>query len=193
MSDETLEDEDLPESHGWFLKAAAIVIVVSLLGYFGLRPARNASDEEPRALPAFELPLLMGGGTLSSDDLKGSVVVLNFWASWCGPCREEMPAFERIHRRYEGRGVIVVGVDVQDAPESARLFVKEVGVTYPIVQDLDQTLLRAIGDPVGLPQTYFVRADGTVEPADAGGGKRLGAISEEDLDAAIQRLLGTAV
>jgi len=190
MSDDLREDDDLPEPRGWFLKVAAIVLVVSLLGYFGLRPARNAA-EETRSLPAFELPLLMGGGTLSSDDLEGSVVVLNFWASWCGPCREEMPAFERIHRRYEDRGLIVVGVDVQDVPQSAREFVREVGVTYPIVQDLDQTLLRAIGDPVGLPQTYFVRADGTLEAAEADG-KRLGAISEEELEAAVQRLLGTA-
>jgi cytochrome c biogenesis protein CcmG, thiol:disulfide interchange protein DsbE len=99
------------------------------------------------------------------DGLRGRVVVVNFWASWCGPCREEMPALEEVSRAYAeaGKPVTVIGVDASDVRPEAAKFLEEVGVTYPTVYD--QAGLRggvaASWTVTALPQTWFVARDGS--------------------------------
>ena len=176
----------------WRGRAAFVVpglVLVGLLVWGFLAPGQP--DREPA--PEFELELL-GGGTVSSEDLAGRPVVLNFWASWCIPCREEMPAFERMWKRYEGEGLTIIGVNVQDSVEGAREFVNEVGVTYPIALRGD-ALGRDLGVR-GLPQTFFIGKDFRFEKVSAGeaiegAGDRVvfGAIDEETLEAKIQELL----
>lgn len=95
--------------------------------------------------------------------LKGRVVVVNFWASWCGPCRAEMPALQQVSRAYAGKPVTVVGVDASDVRAAANEFLTKVGVTYPTVYD-QAGLTGGVASSwsvTALPQTWFVAPDGS--------------------------------
>ena len=111
----------------------------------------------------FELTLF-DGRRLRLSDLEGKVVVLNFWASWCGPCREEMPAFELTWQEYSDRGVVFLGVAVADFEEDARAFADFVGVTYPVGFDsAGEIALDYFPERVILPTTYFVDPEGKLQ------------------------------
>ncbi|MGH2755581.1 MAG: TlpA family protein disulfide reductase [Actinomycetota bacterium] len=177
----------------WILRAAIGLVAVAVGAFLLLQPAADEEGDRPRSLPDFELPLLGGSGTLSSADLSGEPIVINFWASWCGPCREETPLLQDMWERYESEGIVILGVDVKDAPASAEDFVEEFGVTYPVVVDEDQRLFKAIAPVDGLPQTFFVDAEGNfLAPAEGAeeGALVLGAIDEDELEAKIRQLLG---
>jgi cytochrome c biogenesis protein CcmG/thiol:disulfide interchange protein DsbE len=176
------------------LKAAVVIAVIAVVAvglWLGLRPV---ADDEPNndaagrvssgPAPAFKLPRLTGGGQLSSDDLDGSPYVLNFWATWCDPCRAEMPAFEKVWQKYGPRDVVVVGVNINDDLAEAREFARRRGVTYPLVVDENDELAAALGVK-GLPQTFFVDAAGDI----VGSGARLGGLTEEELSTSIEGIL----
>jgi cytochrome c biogenesis protein CcmG/thiol:disulfide interchange protein DsbE len=127
-----------------------VLVITALVAAFLL--FRSAPE---KTLPNFELKSLSGSGTLTNAELKGSPVVLNFFASWCAPCRDEGPLLERAWRDYRDRGVRFVGVNYQDTPSRARHFVEEFGITFPIVVDDEGELARAL-DVYGLPQTFFL-------------------------------------
>lgn len=193
--DELQEYSRGPRRRRLILGIVGVIAAVALL-LFLLRPAEQA--EQPKRLTSFELPLL-GGGTLSDDDLRGRPVVLNFFASWCVPCREEAPLLQKTYEEYEDRGIQFVGVDVMDTKEDARRFVKEFGITYPVVTDYDLELSQQLRTGIAWPQTYFLDEDLVVaataagEEVDAGGAaSTLGAISEADLRAGIEALLAPA-
>jgi len=121
------------------------------------------------------------------EGLRGRVVVVNFWASWCVPCREEMPALEEVSRGYAeaGKPVTVIGVDASDVRSEAAKFITEVGVTYPTVYD--QQGLRggvaASWSVTGLPQTWFVARDGSRA------GRIAGRLQVDDLRSRVDELL----
>lgn len=197
MTDEIEPEDTGARSHErgnrWRGRAAYVVPALVLAGLLAWGFATPGDPIRERA-PTFELGLL-GGGTVTSDDLAGDPVVLNFWASWCIPCREEMPAFERMWKRYEAEGLKVIGVNLQDSAEGAREFVNQVGVTYPIALDTDGSLARKLGVR-GLPQTFFIGEDFRFEKVSAGeavegAGERVvfGAIDEETLETRILELL----
>ena len=171
-------------------------MAVAALSTLLFRPAPREPEGSNR-LPVFSLALLEGNGSVTSSDLAGSPVVLNFWASWCGPCRDEAPTFEAAWQRYKDRGVKFVGVNVCDLEPEAEDFVDEFGITYPIVRDPDQELADALGIECALPQTFFVDETGAFLATSArgdevpGGGGRvvLGDIEPEDLQARIDELL----
>lgn len=168
--------------HQWWLRVIAALAIIGLFSYFVLRPA-----PEPTAkLPDFELELLSGEGTLSSEDLAGRPAVINFWASWCGPCVDEMPLFEATWQKYQDQGVVFLGVDVQDIPERARRFADRLGITYPLIVDLDQELFEELAGGVGLPQTVFVRPDGTILDGPSGGA--IGVLDAAKLEAGIREI-----
>ena len=135
----------------------AVIATLSLaaLAYGLLSPARDTSADEA---PEFELELLNQPGTLSSDELKGSPVVINFFASWCVPCRDEAPLLQRQWEEHRAEGVRFVGVSIRDAAVDARAFAEEYGITYPIVHDPQEVLAGPIG-VLGLPETYFITSD----------------------------------
>jgi thiol-disulfide isomerase/thioredoxin len=192
------DTEQQPRNRRSWLRRRGVTVIpalvlVGLLAYGFLAPARD--DEDPGSAPSFEEPLLTGGGTLSDEDLRGRPIVLNFWASWCEPCKKEMPALDRMAQKYADEGVQVIGVLVRDSTEGGRAFLDEIGVDYPMIYDQDQSLAQAL-DLAVLPQTYFIDADyrlttGNSAGAVPGAGKSgfLGEISEEQLEAAIRALL----
>ena len=152
------------------LNVGIVCLVGALAGLLAWRLAANeeakgvaaaaAADERPQA-PDFELPRLDGGGPLSLSSLRGQVVVLNFWASWCAPCREEAPVLEEAWRRHRDRGVVFVGVDSRDLSSDGREFVAEYGITYPNVHDGEGSTAGRFGVPA-LPETMFVARDGRI-------------------------------
>jgi peroxiredoxin len=158
-------------------------MVAAAISSLLLRPAPRDEVADDR-LPDFTLARLTGSGSLSASDLEGSPVVLNFWASWCEPCRREMPAFQAAWEEHRRDGVEFVGVNVCDLEPEAKDFVREVGVTYEIVRDPDQELADALGIDCGLPQTFFVRPDGSF-----GAGPAIGEIEAGELEARIEELL----
>jgi cytochrome c biogenesis protein CcmG/thiol:disulfide interchange protein DsbE len=176
--------------------AAAVVALLAVV-YGVVRP----SDEPTKvgtAAPEFTLDRLEGEGTISSADMKGRPVIINFWASWCDPCRREAPLLEAVWKEHRDAGLIVLGVDLRDAPENALEFLEEHDLTYPTVTDPDMVLAKAmgIGRTDGLPQTFFVDSawrlqgiDGGDETRTEGGVVILGEMSAELLDRQIDRLL----
>jgi len=192
--------EDGPEAEGpyrrrsaWLFRVVALVLALSVLALYALRPAPEDGGIE--RLPDFELERLgADGGTFGSADLEGAPVVINFWASWCIPCREEMPLFEETWKRYRGQGIQFVGVAVQDSPQKAEAFADKLGITYPIVFDPDLDLIEDVTDLdglPGLPLTFFVKADGTFLELEGRDSSQIGAVSEEALIDAIEQLLDT--
>ena len=110
------------------------------------------------AVPEVELALL-DGGIFRLSDQRGKVVVLNFWASWCPPCRKEMPAFEKVWREFKEQGVVFVGVAVSDTEEDARDFADKIGITYPLGLDTTGGMSRAYR-VLALPTTVFIDSQG---------------------------------
>jgi cytochrome c biogenesis protein CcmG, thiol:disulfide interchange protein DsbE len=171
--------------------ALPAAIIIGLIAYGLARPAPN---EAMGSLPDFDLPLVKGGGTFTSEQLNGRPAVVNFWASWCLPCREEAPLLEAAWNRYRDQGIQFVGVAVQDSQEGATEFIEERGVTYPNVLDLEQDLAAEL-DVYGLPQTFFVDSEGDLaREAGPAIGERgeltyLGPITERELTEHIERLL----
>jgi cytochrome c biogenesis protein CcmG/thiol:disulfide interchange protein DsbE len=145
----------------------SLAAVLGLLAFVTVRSNQPASisvtlarGQTPEA-PSFVLPRLDADGTLDLASLRGKVVVINFWASWCVPCREEARALEATWQRYRDRGVLVRGVNVQDLTPEALRFLRETKTTYPAVRDKDNTVYRAYG-LTGVPETFFVDRTGRI-------------------------------
>jgi cytochrome c biogenesis protein CcmG, thiol:disulfide interchange protein DsbE len=144
-----------------------LVALIALLAY-GLsesEPDRGLAESlgagERDSAPALELPRLSGAGVETLEDYRGKVVVLNFWASWCEPCRKESPLLERWHQRMEDRDGTVLGVDVQDVTDDARKFISEYGLTYPMLRD-GEGITREIFAIVGFPETFVLDRRGRI-------------------------------
>jgi peroxiredoxin len=125
---------------------------------------KSPSTEIGRAAPDFLLPM-PGGGELRLSDLRGSPVLVNFWASWCTPCRKEMPEIVRVHDARAAEGLVVVAINLQENDEDVSRFAAEYGMDFPVVIDRRGQVAEAwrIGGPVeGIPSSYFIDADGIV-------------------------------
>jgi peroxiredoxin len=117
------------------------------------------SPEARTPAPDFTLPTL-DGGRLRLADLRGKVVLLNFWATWCPPCRAEMPAMERIYRELAPRGFTIVAVNYQEKAEVVRPFVEELNLTFPIVLDESGEVTDRHYPLIGLPTTFVLDREG---------------------------------
>jgi peroxiredoxin len=138
--------------------------------------------------PAFSLPRLDGSGDLSLASYRGKTVVLNFFASWCRPCKREAPDLESLWRRYRSEGVVVLGVDSGDAKGDARRFLSAHGVTYPVVFDPGEKLAQGPYALPGLPVTYVIDPAGRIV-----GDRVLGAVTDEGYAAMFHRNLQAAL
>jgi thiol-disulfide isomerase/thioredoxin len=138
-----------------------------------------------QALPAIELPCFTGGRAVALRAIGGPAVI-NFWASWCPPCRAELPAFERLGQRAAGK-LHVVGVDTKDTRAAAQSTGEDLDFTFPTLFDPDERLRLALGRN-GLPMTLFVDADGRVRHV-----YQSAALDDAALGALVERHLGVEV
>ena len=149
-------------------------------------PASDGTPPADDALPDLTLECFGGGAPVRLSGLTGTPTVINFWASWCAPCREELPLLAKADRAYGDR-LRVIGVDFADsAPDAALELAEQSGVTYPLLSDPDSRA-KAPLKVIGLPQTVFVDAQGTMVATE-----RVAFRSYADLTAAIEKHLGVS-
>jgi len=165
-----------------FVVGVTVAAVVALLAT-GLQrdPASARSPLVGRAAPAFQLPALEGD-PVSLAQLRGQVVVVNFWASWCAECHTEQAALSATWDRFRDSGVVVLGVNFQDARDDARDYLADAGITYPNVSDARSRTALAYGLR-GVPETFVIDARGRV--AD----RVIGPVDQHRLAASITPLL----
>lgn len=140
----------------------------------GLEKARTSVPLPGVGSPAPDFTLTdLDGEPIKLSALRGQLVVLNFWATWCEPCRAEMPELERIYQQYQP-GLVVLGVNLQEQPEDVRRFTRSINVTYPILLDPDGLVAR-LYKIIQLPNTYFIDRQGTIQA------RHIGSLSAEKL------------
>ncbi len=121
-------------------------------------PAWTASVSNPA--PNFTLKSLQGKN-LKLSEMAGNVVLINFWASWCGPCLQEMPLLNKIHNKYEPLGFTVLGINVEQSSDNARAFLSDRGVDFPVLLDSENRVSQ-LYDVVAMPTTVVVDRDGNM-------------------------------
>lgn len=162
--------------------AAVFVIALNLVSQQGARPVPGSPA------PDFDITLYDGytaglPENIKLSDLRGKVVVMNFWASWCVECRKEADALEAIHQKYKDRGVVMLGVDYLDTEPPALAYLKEFGITYANGLDVQQRIAKAYRI-TGVPETFFIDEEGIVREV------LIQPLTEAQLSASIDRLLG---
>lgn len=134
------------------------------------------------AAPKWELTRV-DGGKLSSEELKGKVVVLDFWATWCPPCRAEIPGYVEMQKQYEDQGLVIVGVSLdQGGPKVVKDFAKKFGINYPLVMG-DQGIVSAFGDIQAIPTTFLIDRDGQIRH------RKVGAMHRDEYEPIIKAAL----
>ncbi len=137
-----------------FLAFLAVCAVIGLLG-FGLLSKGETKIALGEPVPDRELPVLGGPGEASIADYRGRWVLVNLWASWCGPCRQEAPDLDRFARRYREREVSVLGINVQDNSDDALAFLRDYGVAYEQLRSVGDERSAAFGS-TGVPENFLV-------------------------------------
>lgn len=166
---------------GWGrLVAYALVIGLLALMGWGIVQAATGPVNSGQA-PDFSLTTFQGE-TVALNELRGQVVVINFWASWCPPCREEAAYLERTWRKYRDQGVVFIGVDYADTEKEALAYMAEFDITYPNGPDIGTRIAQAYRIR-GVPETFFVNKRGQLR------GVHIGPLKPPQLDRKIEELL----
>lgn len=153
-------------SYRWLFLAFVIALLGGTWVWANRVPAALVAEQQRPAsalnhpAPAFDAAAL-GGGRIASAALAGKPIVLNFWATWCGPCRSEMPALQNAAQRY-GERVAFVGVDQGEDEQAIRDFADQLGITFPLAVDKEQAVGAGLYNVKGLPTTYFIDSEGIV-------------------------------
>jgi cytochrome c biogenesis protein CcmG/thiol:disulfide interchange protein DsbE len=168
----------------WYLAAAVAPLL--LLAAWGLTlVAGSAAARVPQigdAAPNFSLADLDGNAVRLSD-LRGRPVIVNFWASWCGPCVDEFPLLVDASAAHRGAGLAVIGIVYRDRAEPARDFMTRMGAAWPTAMDPDETVATRYG-VIGPPETFFIDRNGTIL------GRQIGQLRAADLDQGLAKILG---
>jgi cytochrome c biogenesis protein CcmG/thiol:disulfide interchange protein DsbE len=164
--------------------ALLALLVWDLIHSNGSKVAVDVNHGEIVKAPAFDAARIDTTGKLSLASLRGKVVVLNFWASWCGPCNAEAKRLVAASKEWAGKDVVFLGVDEQDLRSPARKFMKRYGITYPVIAD-GGPLAGKYG-VTGTPETFFIDRRGRIVPPHV-----LSAVSTKEIDEGIRHALAT--
>lgn len=162
-----------------------IVLLLGLLGVMAINLNRTESvDLQGRPAPDFTLPLFaqFEQNTISLATLRGQVVVVNFWASWCVECYKEAKLLEQAWQDYGSRGVMFVGVDYLDTDKEGLAYMQKYGITYPSGPDLGSKISKAYAI-TGVPETFFIDRDGNISHV------QIGPIERDQLYSLLDRLI----
>jgi len=140
---------------------ASLLLGSLLLACGGAESGAKAGISEGNLAPNFRLKTL-DGQDVSLEDYRGSVVLVNFWATWCGPCVEEIPALEAAYRARQGDGFVVLGVNFQETPEDILPYVQGLDVSYPILLDTNGQVMKTFRAP-GLPVSLLLDREGVIQ------------------------------
>jgi thiol-disulfide isomerase/thioredoxin len=170
------------------LALVVVAVVAAGMLYFGFHMARRSESAARimKSTPAPDFTLeSLNGGNMRLSDLRGKAVVLNFWATWCGPCKIETPWLVELQNQYGSQGLQIVGVESgDDDKEDIAKFVREMGINYPVLLGKE-----AVGDAYGgipaLPETFFIGRDGKIVD------KSLGLHGRDEIEDAIKKALNT--
>ncbi|OLB01594.1 MAG: hypothetical protein AUJ05_01230 [Candidatus Rokubacteria bacterium 13_1_40CM_3_69_38] len=166
----------------WLIPLAALPLLALLAYGFRVNPREIPSPLVGRPAPGFALTAF-DATPLTLDAQRGRVVVVNFWASWCYPaCYEEAPVLERSWRAYRDRGVLVIGVDIQDTVEAAQKFIRDFGLSFPNAPDPTGKVSVDYGT-YGVPETFFIDRRGRIRA------RHVGALTDDVIRAHVERLL----
>ena len=135
------------------------LIIFGLLLTTGLRPAQGGLIGNPAK--SFTVTAL-DGKTVSLDSLKGKTVVLNFWATWCPPCRAEIPEFVQFYRDFEKKGVVIIGLGVNDSDAALQEFSKTNRINYPVANDKGNRVVSLYGGIRSIPTTFVIDRNGII-------------------------------
>lgn len=173
---------------------AALVALIVVMGLVlrggnersgpGIISIGRATDIRPRPAPDFVLTSF-DGQRIQLSDYRGRIVVLNFWATWCPPCRVEAPVLQRASERLDSAGVSILGIDVWDDQASAIGFLNEMGVTYPNAEDATRLIPVEFG-VTGLPETFVIDRSGVLVR------RWVGPLTDNDLDSLLAPVLAAA-
>jgi cytochrome c biogenesis protein CcmG/thiol:disulfide interchange protein DsbE len=179
---------------GLRLKLGAQAVAVAGVGLLATLLVWNLTHQTPPPKvgappPAFSLRRLVGSGSISLRSLRGKTVVLNFFASWCAPCKREAPVLERFWQQNRSQRLVVLGVDTgPDVASDGRRFVRAHGITYPVLFDPSANVASNRYDVPGLPVTYVLDPRGRVV-----GGPILGPVSDQPFAESFHRDLQAAL
>jgi cytochrome c biogenesis protein CcmG/thiol:disulfide interchange protein DsbE len=126
----------------------------------------------------------LSGKTVDAASLSGKVVIVDFWATWCAPCREELPELQKFHKKYAAQGLVIIGVSVDKEPDNIKSFLQKLQVTFPVVHDVGHQVTGKYAPPK-MPSSYIIDRKGIVRYVH--GGYRAGDAAE--FDKQIQELL----
>ena len=142
------------------MKTTTRLLALTALSAVATLTAAAATLQTGAAAPAFQLNSNTGK-PLALADFRGQIVLLNFWASWCGPCRQEMPILEQLNRQYHGKGVTLLGINVEPDSAAAVSWLKATPVTFPILFDTDSKVSN-LYEVAGMPNTVIIDRKGLV-------------------------------
>ena len=140
----------------------AILAINTAIRNSGAPAARPGSTSERQDAPELSLPIEPGKPAVLLSSLKGKVVLLDFWATWCGPCRDSIPDVENLYKKYHSKGLEVIGISVDHTPEPVPAAVAQLGMTYPVVQAADIPEIRSKFQFDSIPQLYVIDKQGRV-------------------------------
>ena len=175
----------------WIRLVLYLLLSIGVGGILALVVTQNRVGDERSSnttltltsAPDFSVPLYTGGtGEFTLSDHRGHPVVVNFWSSWCSPCRAEFPGLQAIANKYKADGVVVIGVNVQDTEEDARAFLDEQGTTFKAGPD-NTGMVAHDYKLMGLPSTFFISRDGILSK------DWVGEIDEEKLSEFVEELI----
>jgi peroxiredoxin len=153
------------------------LLVLALAACSGAQPAARLGSPAPD----FTLPTA-DGGTVRLADLKGKPVLINFWATWCQPCREEMPAMQELYEQYRDRGLVILAIDMEEDLRPVRRWIDQGGYTFTFLLDSEGEQVKRYNINAS-PTSYFVARDGVIRDL------KLGALSRGEMQTRVEKLL----